>query len=79
MGACVQSEQQKTIRVARPTQKAVIKESSVKIVSEPVVATASEKAQAEPAASTKVRVRVHPSHELEKNDNVEEPWTCMGD
>ena len=28
--------------------------------------------------NTKMRVKVH-LHELELNDNIEEPWICMGD
>ena len=30
-------------------------------------------------SSAKIRVRVHPQHELELNENIEEPWVCMGD
>ena len=29
--------------------------------------------------TTRVRVRTHPQYELELNENVEEPWVCMGE
>ena len=79
MGACVGAEQSSTIKaknIPKP-QKAVIKDTSTTIVSQTVAPRALSNAP-DIGGNDRVHVRVH-LHELELNDNIEEPWVCMGE
>lgn len=79
MGACTGAEAGKTIRpVVRPAQKAVIKDTKTEVKSETIAPRVSHNVQ-DGGSTLTVRVRLHPHHELEMNENVEEPWTCQGD
>jgi len=79
MGACTGAEQTKSIKPSiRSAQKAVIKDTKTTIVTEAIAPRVSQNTQ-EMGSSSKVRVRLHPSHELELNENVDEPWVCQGD
>jgi len=65
--------------VARPQiQKAVIKDTNTQVVTDAVVPRVQQNV-ADVNTSAKFRVKVHPQHELELNENIEEPWICMGD
>lgn len=80
MGACTQAEAQKTIKPSKPISKAIIKDTKTQVVAQPIVPRAQQNAAlADPDNKEKMRVRVHPQHELELNENVEEPWVCMGE
>ena len=80
MGACTSTDQKKTIRSAVKSKKVTIQDSATKIQEGAPVPRVDQANAADPAnAAEKVRTRVHPHHELEKDDNVDEPWTCAGE
>lgn len=80
MGACTQAEQNKTIKPVshHAVQRAVIKDTKAVVQTEAIAPRVAQNQQ-DGGSATKVRVRLHPQHDLEMNENVEEPWVCVGD
>lgn len=65
--------------MARPqVQKAVIKNTNTAVITDAMVPRVRENV-ASTNSGAKVRTKCHPQHELELNENIEEPWVCMGD
>ena len=62
----------------RNVQRAVIKDTKATVQTEAIAPRVAQN-QVDLGSVTKIRVRIHPQHELELNENVEEPWTCVGD
>ena len=81
MGACTQAEHAKTIKPVshNAVQRAVIKDTKT-IVQTDAIAPRLAQNQNDGGSATKVRVRLHGGEfELEMNENVEEPWVCVGE
>ena len=85
MGACTTAEQNKTIKPVshNAVQRAIIKDTKAVVQTETIAPHFSQRvaqnAQDGGGSPTKVRVSLHPQHELEMNEYVEEPWVCVGD
>ena len=79
MGTCMATDANKSIKATGPRpQKAVIKDTGAQVVTEAVGPRVAANAP-DLGSADKLRVKIHPLHELELNDNIEEPWICMGD
>ena len=79
MGACTQAEHAKTIKPVshHAVQRAIIKDTKAVVQTEAIAPRVAQN-QRDGGSPTKVRVRLH-GCELEMNENVEEPWVCVGD
>ena len=81
MGACTQAEHAKTIKPVshHAVQRAIIKDTKAVVQTEAIAPRVAQN-QRDDGSPAKVRVRLQGGElEFVMNENVEEPWVCVGD